>query len=105
MSAGETFPHAPLLAIAGMALMTYGMRVGGFWLMGRLTLTGRARHMLEALPGSVVAAIVLPVMASSGPAAFLAVGAVVLSMFVRRNEFIALGLGLAVAIAVRAAGL
>ncbi len=105
MSANETLSLASLLAIAGMALMTYVMRVGGFWLMGRVTLTGRTRRMLEALPGSVVAAIVLPVMASGGPAAFLAVGAVVLSMLVRRNEFIAIGLGLAVAIGARAAGL
>lgn len=105
MSPNELIPYASWLAIAGMAAMTYLMRVGGYWLMGHVPITARMRRMLEALPGAVVVAIVLPVMVKSGLPAVLAVGAVVLSMIVRRNEFIAMAVGLAVVTAVRAAGL
>ena len=49
-----------LAAILTMAAATYAMRAGGFWLMGHVPLTARVRRMLEALPGSVVVATVLP---------------------------------------------
>ena len=50
-----------LAAILAMALATYAMRAGGFWLMGHVPPSPRLRRMLEALPGSVVAATVLPI--------------------------------------------
>ena len=105
MSPNELIPNASFLTIAGMAGMTWLMRVGGYWLMGHVTITPRMRRMLEALPGCVVTAIVLPVMVKSGLPAYLAVGTVVLSMIVRRNEFIAMAAGLALVIALRAAGM
>jgi uncharacterized membrane protein len=105
MSPNELVPYASVLAIAGMAAMTYLMRVGGYWLMGHVPITARMRRMLEALPGAVVVAIVLPVMVKSGLPAMLAVAAVVASMIVRPNEFIAMAVGLAVVTAVRAVGL
>jgi uncharacterized membrane protein len=36
-------------AIAAMAVATYAMRAGGFWLMGHVPLTPRLRRILEAL--------------------------------------------------------
>jgi uncharacterized membrane protein len=38
-------------AIAAMAVATYAMRAGGFWLMGHLPPSLRLRRMLEAWPG------------------------------------------------------
>lgn len=105
MSGDETLPHAAFLAIAAMASMTYLVRVGGFWLMGHVPITPRIHRMLEALPGSVVAAIILPVVAKNGMPAMLAVTATVASMLVRRNDFIAIAVGLVVAALARAAGL
>jgi len=105
MSRNELFSSAALAAILAMAAATYLMRVGGFWLMGHVPLTARMRRMLEALPGAVVAAIVLPVMAKTGSPAFLAIGATVAVMAIRRNEFLALAAGLTVAAMARAAGL
>jgi len=80
------------------------MRAGGFWLMGRVPLTPRVRRMLEALPGSIVAAIVLPIVARIGLVAALAVVAAALVMTWRRNELVAVAAGILVAIAARAAG-
>jgi uncharacterized membrane protein len=93
-----------LLAIAVMAIVTALMRVGGFWLMGRLPLTPRVRRMLEALPGAIVAAIVLPVIAKIGVVAALAVAAAATAMVVRRNELLAVAVGVGVAVLARAAG-
>ena len=93
------------MAILVMAAITYLMRIAGFWLMGHVPLTPRIRRMLEALPGAVIAATVLPIVAKLGLPAALAI-AVVLIMMVRfRNEFLAIATGIGVAALVRAGGL
>ena len=94
-----------LLAIGVMAITTVLMRAGGFWLMGRVPLTPRVRRMLEALPGSIVAAIVVPIVARIGPVALLAVVAAAAVMLVRRNELLAVAVGVAAAVVARSAGL
>jgi uncharacterized membrane protein len=94
-----------LPALLVMAVIAYAMRAGGFWLMGHVPLTPRVRRMLEALPGSIVAAIVLPIVARIGPVAALAVVAAALVMAWRRNEVVAVAAGILVAIAARAAGM
>lgn len=102
MSAADPLVLPVLLVMAAIVLL---MRAGGFWLMGRVPLTPRVRRMLEALPGSIVAAIVLPIVARIGLVAALAVVAAALVMTWRRNELVAVAAGIAVAIAARAAGL
>jgi uncharacterized membrane protein len=94
-----------LAALAVMAAITFLMRAGGYWLMGRVPLTPRVRRMLEALPGSIIAAIVLPIVARIGVVAALAVVAAALVMAWRRNELLAVTAGILVAVAARAAGL
>lgn len=97
MTASEPLPYAALVAILAMAAATQLMRLGGFWLMGHVPITPRVRKMLEALPGSVVVALVLPVVVKTGPTGYLAVGAVIVSMLLRRNEFLAVAVGIATA--------
>jgi len=92
-------------AILAMAGATYLTRISGFWLMAHVPLTARLRRMLEALPGAAIAAAVLPIVAKSGLPAALAVAAAVAVMLLRRNEFLAMGAGLAVAAAARVMGL
>jgi branched chain amino acid efflux pump len=94
-----------LAAIAAMAVATYAMRAGGFLLMAQVPLTPRLRRMLDALPGSVVVAVVLPIVVREGPVAALAIGAAVVVMLARRNDLLAVVTGMAVAAAARAAGL
>ena len=94
-----------LAAIAVMAVATYLMRAGGFWLMGHLPPSARLRRMLEALPGTVTVATVVPIVAREGLTAALAVAAAAAVMMVRRNDFLAVLAGMAVAALARAAGL
>ena len=92
-------------AIAAMAIATYAMRAGGFWLMGHVPPSARLRRMLEALPGSVVVATVLPIIVREGFAAAIAIAAAGAVMLVRRNDLLAVLTGMAVAALARAAGL
>ena len=94
-----------LLAIVIMAIATVLMRVVGFWLMAHVPLTTRVRLMLEALPGSIVAAIVLPMIAKSGPVGVIAIVAAAVAMIVRRNAFLAVAAGMLAAALARQAGI
>jgi len=91
-----------IAAILAMGVATYSMRAGGFWLMGHVPLTPRVRRMLEALPGAVVIATVLPIAVSEGVPALLAIMAAVGAMLIRRNDFLAVIAGMAVAALARA---
>ena len=62
----EALPHGVFYVIAAMAAVTVFTRFAGFWMMGRVTLTPRIMRMLDALPGSVVAALILPVIVRKG---------------------------------------
>ena len=101
----ESADWGVLAAIFAMAVATYAMRAGGFWLIGHVQLTVRSRRMLEALPGSVVVATVLPIIARDGLAATLAIAAAGTMMLVRRNDLLAVVTGMAVAVMARVAGL
>ncbi len=91
-----------LAAILAMAAVTYAMRAGGFWLMAHVPLTARLRRMLEALPGAVVVATVLPIAVREGAPAMLAIAAVGAAMMLRRNDFLAVIAGMTLAAAARA---
>ena|SRR5687768_8092667 len=97
--------YAPFVAILAMAAATYLIRASGFWLMAHVPMTRRVRHTLEALPGAILAATVLPLVARGGTAAALGIAVVVIVMILRRNEFLAVFIGIAVAALARAAGL
>jgi uncharacterized membrane protein len=97
--------YGPLIAIAAMAAATYLMRAGGFWLMTHVPLTPRVRRMLAALPGSVIAATVFPIVAIGGPVAMLAVGTAGVVMLATRNDFLAVIAGMGIAALLRAGGL
>ncbi len=91
-----------LLGILAMAAATYPMRIGGFWLMGRLPLTPRVRRMLEASPGAVIVATVLPVIVRDGVPAAVAVLAGGAVMLVWRRDYLGVAAGMAAAAAWRA---
>lgn len=94
-----------LLALLAMGISTFLMRAGGYWLMAHVPLTARVRRMLEALPGSLVVAIVLPIAVKSGVTAFLAIAAAAAMMILRHNGFLAVVTGLIVAALARSMGL
>lgn len=94
-----------LAAIAAMGLATYLCRISGYFAMNLIPFTPRLRRALAALPGSIVAATVLPTVERLGLAAGLALVAALAAMLIRRNEILALVAGLTVAVAARAWGL
>ncbi len=52
--------------------MTYLTRIGGIWLMGRVTPSPRVEAWLRNIPGAVLVAIVAPDALTHGPADALA---------------------------------
>jgi uncharacterized membrane protein len=55
-----------LLAILGMALASYGCRLTGLLLGGRLSLAGRAKAALDAIPPAVLTAVIAPTLLATG---------------------------------------
>lgn len=94
-----------LAAITGMMLATYACRAGGFWLMQHVPLTARVRRGLNALPGSIVVATVVPLALRGGFPAIIGIGCAFIVMARLRNELIALIAGLLAVTLARAAGL
>jgi uncharacterized membrane protein len=91
-----------LLAILAMAASTYAMRAGGYWLMGYVELTPRVRRMLEASPGAVIVATVLPILVREGAAAAAAILAGGAVMYFVRRDYLAVAAGMGAAAALRA---
>ena len=61
-----------LLAIIGMSLVTILTRVSGFVLARSFAIEGRTKAALEAVPGSVLIAIIVPTVFATGPAETIA---------------------------------
>jgi len=72
--------HWPwLVAILGMGIATYATRVSGLLLMRGIVVKGRAKAALDALPPSVLAAVITPIVLMTGKAETLA--AVITAIF------------------------
>ena len=80
--------------IVAMAVATYFTRVIGFWAMGHVPMTLRVRRILETLPGAIVVATIVPLVARAGTAGLIGIAATFAAMLVRRNEFVAVAVGL-----------
>jgi branched chain amino acid efflux pump len=93
-----------MIAFAVMTAVTVLSRVGGYWLMGYVNVTPRVRRMLDALPGSIIIAAALPVAVNGGPVVMFAIVAAMVVTIIRRNDFIAVITGMAVAALARALG-
>ena len=98
-------PVGPILAVVAMAVATFLCRIAGVLLMSRIRITPVMERALAALPGSIVAATVVPIAIGSGPAAIAGVAAAIGAMRLVGNELAALAAGLAVAAGARALGL
>ncbi len=101
----ESNPVGFMGALLAMGFAAYLTRIGGYWLIGRFPIGKRVHRMLDALPGAVITASVIPILAKGGVSAGLAVAASMLTMTVVRNDFAAVLAGVAVAALARAGGL
>ena len=84
-----------LLAILAMAAVTYATRVSGLWLIGRVTLSSRMEAALGYLPGTVLIAIVAPVVLTGGIAEKVAALATVAVAVRSRSLLLAMVAGIA----------
>ncbi len=82
-----------LLAILGMAAVTFAIRAGGFLLASRLPATGFVASWMRHLPGAVLASLIAPAVLAGGPAEAIAAAATALIYVVSRNLFAAMAGG------------
>ncbi|BCG47987.1 branched-chain amino acid transport [Citrifermentans bremense] len=90
-----------VLAIALAALVTYSLRLGGLLLSARFPRTGRFRQGMNALPGSLLFALVFPSIVAEGTWGIVAAGLTAAVMLRSRNTLFAMLLGMAVVFAAR----
>ena len=60
------------IAIGLAATATYGLRLSGLLLAGKLPRTGRFRKFMDALPGTILLSLIVPAAVAAGPAGWLA---------------------------------
>lgn len=89
-----TVHPSALLTILLMAVVTYALRAGGYWLMGRVTLSPRMEAGLAYLPGAVITALVVPSAIEAGVPGMTGLVAVALVMRRWNNLFLALVVGI-----------
>lgn len=83
------------LAIGCAALVTYGLRISGLLLAGRLPKTGRFRKFMDALPGTILLSLIVPAAMAAGPAGWLATLATGLCSIKTGNVFLSMVVGVA----------
>jgi uncharacterized membrane protein len=89
-----------VLAIALMGLATYLTRIAGLFIAGRLRLQGRAKAAFNAIPVSVLTAVIAPTLLTSSLAESLAGLMTILAAF--RLSLLGTGaLGFAVVVLLR----
>lgn len=97
----SVFTPGVWMAIGAMVAMTVLAKTMGFWILGRVPLTARVRRGLEALPGGVILATVVPITLESGPAGLIGIGVATLVMVLTKKDWLAVALGLAAVAAYR----
>jgi branched-subunit amino acid transport protein len=79
-----------LIAILGMAAVTFAIRAGGLLLANRLPTTGFVASWMRHVPGAVLAALVAPAILAGGAAEAVAAAITALIYLVSRNLFAAM---------------
>jgi uncharacterized membrane protein len=82
-----------LIAILGMALVTFMVKAGGLLLANRLPRDGFAASWLRHIPGAVLASLVAPALVTGTAAEVIAAAATTLVYFLTRNLFAAMATG------------
>lgn len=76
---------ATATAILGMAVVTYFTRIIGFVIVNRVKVKGRTKLFLEAIPGTILVAIVAPIVFASGLPEAVASATTVLTVWRTKN--------------------
>lgn len=97
-----TSPEA-ILAIVGMALVTFAVKAGGLLLANRLPRQGFAADWLRHVPGAVLASLIAPALVTGTPAEAIAAAATGGVFVLTRNLFAAMATGVLTVYLVRLA--
>ena len=90
-----------VFVIAGMALVTMGIRFGGYLLADRLPDAGFVAAWMRHIPGAVLAALVAAAVLSGEPAEILGTLATAAAWLLTRNLFAAMVAGVGTVYAAR----
>lgn len=91
-----------LIVVLVLALVTYGTRIGGFWIMRFMPVTPAMEAFLRYLSGSVLVAILAPAVIEGAIPAMAAALAAALVMIAVRNMLAAMAVGVTAAALLRA---
>ncbi len=84
------------LVICAAALVTYGLRLGGLLLAGRLPKTGRFKKFMDALPGTILLSLIIPAALAGGVWSWVATVCTAICSLKTGNVFISMLLGVAI---------
>ncbi|GAA0583273.1 AzlD domain-containing protein [Caenispirillum bisanense] len=93
-----------VLIIAGVAVGTYALRLGGLLLADRLPRKGAIAAGLERLPGIVLLALVVPAVTDLGLLGIVAATATAAAAILSRSPLLAMVVGAGVVAGARALG-
>ena len=88
--------QATWAAIFSCALVTYGLRLSGLLLAGRLPKTGKFKRFMDALPGTILLSLIVPAAISAGPVGWLATILTGLCSLKTGNVFVSMLVGIGV---------
>jgi uncharacterized membrane protein len=94
-----------LLAIIGMGLATYATRISGLLLMRGVVVKGRLKAALDAVPPSVLMAVIAPTVLMTGRAESLAAIATAVAAFLRAPLLVTILVGMVCVVGFRWLGL
>lgn len=90
-----------LLAIAAMSAATLATRLGGYLLLGRVNLRGRAKAALDALPPAILMAVIAPTIFLTGAAETVAAAVTAMAAMLRLPLLAVILIGVASVVVLR----
>lgn len=93
-----------ILLVMGLALPTFAIRLGGFYLGNRLPAHGGWAAALRALPGCLITALVAVLLVQAGPAEWGAAVVAATVALTLRNLPLTMAAGIVAVLALRALG-
>ncbi|MFN2353107.1 MAG: AzlD family protein [Desulfopila sp.] len=84
------------LVIAAAATATYGLRLGGLLLAGRLPGSGRFKRFMDALPGTILLSLIVPAALAGGLWSWIATACTALCSLKTGNVFLSMIVGVVI---------